>query len=164
MNEQRTTQTQPEEISEAEINAQHQRVMAMRLSRAERPALALPRSPESLMRTAEDQPPPPTGGGSDDGSGSGDDDDGSGLVNTPITWPQLIGGWLSDYTDPAVILAFLGALYVWIGGAGPVTWRLAATAVLGAVIAAEQAILRRHGMDGLARRLKARGQIDKGTG
>lgn len=148
--------SQPEaakELSEPEIDAQQARVMAMRRARAERPALSAPRSPDAFPDANADKPPlpPPDNGG-----------DGSGPVNTPITWPQLIGGWLSDYTDPAVILAFLGVIYVWISGTGPITWRFAATAVLGAVIAAEQAILRKHGMDGLARRLKAMGQIDKG--
>jgi hypothetical protein len=78
---------------------------------------------------------------------------------SPITWPQLIGGWLSDFINPVVTPAILGVVLNWLQGNEPLTWRAGITVLVLAILAGYQAALHITASDGLARRMKAMGQL-----
>jgi threonine/homoserine/homoserine lactone efflux protein len=83
-------------------------------------------------------------------------------VNAPISWGQVLGGFLSDYLNPAVILAFLVVLATWLQSSAPITSRGIVTVIVVALVAAMQAALHVTANDGLGRRLRATGQIKGG--
>jgi hypothetical protein len=83
------------------------------------------------------------------------------IVRAPISWAQLGGALLSDYLNPAVILAFLGVVANWLQSSESVTTKGIITVIVLALIAAMQAALHVTETDGLARRLRAMGQIEK---
>jgi hypothetical protein len=83
-----------------------------------------------------------------------------GEVNMPITWPQLLGGWLSD--APFFLMAALGVVATWLQSSAPVTTRGAVIAVILAILAGLTAVQRATGTDGLSLRLRSMGQIRSG--
>jgi hypothetical protein len=83
------------------------------------------------------------------------------LKNEPISWQQLGGAFLSDYLGPGVVIPTILAILGVYESAGHVTARLLIIAALGAYITALQVTLHITNSDGLARRLKAMGQMRK---
>lgn len=78
------------------------------------------------------------------------------VVNSPITWPQLIGGWMSD--APVFLLAALPLIATWLQSA-PFSEKGLITVLILAIVAGLTAVLRKTGTDGLSLRLRANGQI-----
>jgi hypothetical protein len=83
-----------------------------------------------------------------------------GSVNMPISWPQLIGGWLSDL--PFFLMAALGVVATWLQSSAPVTTRGAVTVAILAILAGLTAVQRATGTDGLSLRLRSMGQLKSG--
>jgi hypothetical protein len=84
----------------------------------------------------------------------------NGSMNMPISWPQLLGGWLSDL--PFFLMAALGVLATWLQSSAPVTTRGAVTVAILAILAGLTAVQRATGTDGLSLRLRSMGQIRSG--
>jgi hypothetical protein len=84
----------------------------------------------------------------------------NGSVNMPITWEQLLGGWLSD--APFFLMAALGVVATWLQSSAPVTTRGAVTVVILAILAGLTAVQRATGTDGLSLRLRSMGQLRSG--
>src|ERR1700680_4939120 len=72
------------------------------------------------------------------------------IVNSPVTWPQLIWGTISDYLNPGVLLPGLLVIANWLQSSEPLTTRGLVTAVVLAGIAIEQALIKMSGNDGLS--------------
>jgi hypothetical protein len=84
----------------------------------------------------------------------------NGSVNMPITWEQLLGGWLSD--APFFLMAALGVVATWLQSSAPVTTRGAVTVAILAILAGLTAVQRATGTDGLSLRLRSMGQLRSG--
>lgn len=97
---------------------------------------------------------------------STDDDDAFDQIdvirNAPITWGQLGGGLLSDYLSPTVVLAFVTTLVAVLTPAEVWSPRTIVLAILTAISAALEVVVKMTTNDGLARRLRAMGQIGGG--
>ncbi len=84
----------------------------------------------------------------------------AGVVNAPVTWPELLGGWLTD--APFFILAALTIIGTWLQSGVPITSRGIVTVAVLAILAGLTAVQRATGSDGLSLRLRAKGQIGRG--
>lgn len=84
----------------------------------------------------------------------------SGVNNSPITWPQLIGGWMSD--APIFFLAALPLIATWLQSNVAFTIRGLITIAILAIVAGLTAVQRITMTDGLSLRLRAMGQINGG--
>lgn len=83
-----------------------------------------------------------------------------GTVNGPVTWWQLIGGWMSD--APIFLLAALPLIATWLQSSAPITTRGLITVGILAIVAGLTGVQRLTGTDGLSLRLRATGQINGG--
>lgn len=85
-----------------------------------------------------------------------------GVVNAPVNWGQFIYGTISDYLNPGVLLPAAACFLNWLQGSEPLTSRGLVTAAVLAFIAAEQAVIKMTGNDGLSQRLRSTGQLNGG--
>lgn len=86
----------------------------------------------------------------------------SGVVNSPVTWPQFLGAVLSDLLDPAIMLPVLGVIVNWLQSDEPATVRGLVTVGVLALISLYKAIQTATGSTALQLRLRAMGQIRGG--
>ena len=84
-----------------------------------------------------------------------------GVVNATITWGQFLGGLMSDYLNPAVVIPTLMAILTALQIPNE-TWKAGIIVVLGAYITALQLVMHFTGTTGLMMRLRSTGQIMKG--
>jgi hypothetical protein len=83
----------------------------------------------------------------------------AGVVNEPISWPQLLGSW----ADLAVtfLLAALPGIVTYLSGVGALTPRVIVSLGLSAIVAGLLAVQHATGSAPLMLRLRAMGQIEK---
>jgi len=85
----------------------------------------------------------------------------AGVVNAQITWGQFLGGLMSDYLNPAVVVPTLMAILTALQVPNE-TWKAGIVVVLGAYITALQLVMHFTGTTGLMMRLRSMGQINGG--